>query len=90
MKLKNHSVSRMDKSKKLVGPLQRIIMNSKQSMNNKFDSAVKKHGPQITLLYLGLLRSQLSIMAPLVWAADFSKHKGEKEKINRKKMPSKN
>lgn len=80
MKLKNHSICGMEKSKKRTGPLQRIIMNSKQNMNNEFDSAVKKHSPQITLLYLGLLRSQLGIVSLLVWAADFSKHTGEKEK----------
>lgn len=60
-------------------------MNSKQNMNNEFDSAVKKHSPQITLLYLGLLRSQLGIVALLVWAADFSKHTREKEKNRQEK-----
>lgn len=39
----------------------------------------------IILLYLALSKAQLSIMALLVWAADFKKHVGEKERIHKKK-----
>lgn len=40
-------------------------------------------------LYLALPVAQLSITALLVWAADFKKHIGEKEKIHRNKKLTK-